>query len=92
MKEFGYQSCDADPNLWMNAQYGPEAKSQYYSYNLCYVDDILCIHHDPDNVLNKLNRYEPLKSVLIGSPNLYLGTKLKHIKLHNDISLVHDSI
>ena len=39
----------------------PEDKLEYYSYILCYVDDILCIHNDQDNVLNKLNGYVPLK-------------------------------
>ena len=40
----------------MKAQYRPEDKLQYYSYILCYANDILCIH-DPDDVLNKLNGY-----------------------------------
>ena len=55
MKELGYCSGDADPNLWMKPEYRPEDKLEYYSYILCYMDDILCIHHDPDDVLNKLN-------------------------------------
>ena len=57
----GYWSCDADPDLWRKAEYKPEDKLEYYSYILCYVNDILCIHHDPDDVLNKLNGYMPLK-------------------------------
>ena len=61
-------SCDADPNLWMKAEYRPEDKLEYYSYILCYVDDILCIHHDPDDVLNKLNGYMPLQPSSVRNP------------------------
>ena len=60
MKKLKYKFCDADPDLWIKPKM-PEDKLEYYSYILYYVDDILCIHHDPDNVLNKLNGYAPLK-------------------------------
>ena len=49
------------------------------------MDDILRIHHDTDDVLNKLNRCVPLKHGSVGSPDMYLGTKLKCMQLHNDI-------
>ena len=52
MQELGHQSCVADLDLWIKAEYRPEDKFEYYTY----VDDILCIHLDPDDVLNKLNR------------------------------------
>ena len=32
MWELGYCFCDADPNLWMKAQYRHENKLEYYSY------------------------------------------------------------
>ena len=55
MWKLGYWSCDADPNLCIKAEYRPEDKLEYYPYILHYVDDILCTHHYPDDVLNKLN-------------------------------------
>ena len=67
MQELGYELCKADPLLWMKPETRPEDKFEYYSYILCYVDDILCIHHDPDDVSNKLNHCVQLKQ----------GTKLK---------------
>ena len=85
MQELWYQSCDADTNLWMKAQHRPKDQLEYYSYILCYVDDILCIHLDPDDVLTKLNGYVLLKCRSVGSPKMYLGIKLKHMQLHNDI-------
>ena len=69
----------------MKAEHRLEDKLDYYSYILCYVDDILCIHHDPDDVLNKLNGYVPLKPCLVESLDMYLGIKLKHMQLHNGI-------
>ena len=77
MQELGYQSCDADPNLCMKAQYRPEDKLEYYLYIVCYVDNILCIHHDSDDILNKPNGCVSLKPGSVKSPNMYLGMKLQ---------------
>ena len=71
------KSCDADPDLWIKPEFRPEDKLNYYSYIFCYVDNILCIHYDSDNVLNKLNGYMPLKPTSVRSPNMFLGTKPK---------------
>ena len=85
MQELDYCPRDADPDLLIKAQYRPEDKLEYYSCMLCYVDYILCIHHDPDDVLNKLNGYVPSKPESVRSPDMYLGTKLKCMQLHNGI-------
>ena len=69
----------------MKAEYSPGDKLQYYAYILCCVDDILCIHHNPDDVLNILNGCVPLKPGSVRSPDMYLGTKLKCMQLHNGI-------
>ena len=73
MQEFGYQFSGANPDLLTKAEYRPEDKLEYYSYILCFMDDILCIHHDPNDILNKLNGYVPLKPGSIRSPDMYLG-------------------
>ena len=70
MHKMGYKSCDADPDLWMKAKYRSEDKLEYYSYILCYLDDILCIHHDPDDVLIKLIEYALLKPSSVESPDM----------------------
>ena len=69
----------------MKAQYRLEDKLEYYSYIKCYVDDMLCLNHDPHDVLNKLNGNVPLKPRSVRSTNMYLDTKLKCIQLHNHI-------
>jgi hypothetical protein len=58
---------------------------QYYTYILCYVDDILCIHHDPMSVMNKINSYLSLKPSSVGDPDIYLGAKLKQTQLPNGV-------
>ena len=55
-------------NLWWKLKTRPLDKFEYYLFILCYVDDIISIHHDPENVLIKLNGYVPLKPGLASSP------------------------
>ena len=69
----------------MKAQYRSDDELPYYSYILSNADGILCTHHDSDDVLNKWNGYVPLKPRSVGSPDMYLGTKLKCMQLHNVI-------
>ena len=46
MEALGYKSCLADPDLWYKAQVRDGC--EYYSYILCYVDDIMVIHENTD--------------------------------------------
>ncbi len=85
MHQMGYTSCKADPDLWLKAVTRPEDNVCYYAYILCYVDDILCIHHGPMSVMNELNGYLPLKPSSVGDPDIYLGAKLKQTRLPNGV-------
>jgi hypothetical protein len=58
---------------------------RYYAYILCYVDDILCIHHDPMSVMNEINGYLPPKPNSVGDPDIYLSAKLKQTQLPNGV-------
>ncbi len=77
MHQMGYTSCKTDPDLWYKAETRPADNFRYYAYILCYVDDILCVHHDPMSVLNLINGHMPLKPSLVDDPDIYLGAKLK---------------
>jgi hypothetical protein len=85
MGQMGYTSCKADPDLWYEAETRPDNSILYYAYTLCYVDDILCIHHDALSVLTQINKYLPLKPSAVGDPDIYLGAKLKETQLPNGI-------
>ena len=61
---------------------GPE---KYYSYIVIYVDDILCIHDDPDSILTQIDKYFLLKPDSVGELDVYLGAKLKLMQLENGV-------
>ncbi len=63
-------------------KHGPE---KYYSYILVYVDDILCIHDDPDLIHTQIDKYFPLKPDSVGEPDVYLGARLKLMQLENGV-------
>jgi hypothetical protein len=85
MRQMGYTSCKADPDLWLKSVTRPEDSVRYYAYILCYVDNILCIHHDPMSVMKEINSYLPLKPSSMGDPDIYLGAKLKETRLLNGV-------
>jgi hypothetical protein len=85
MRQMGYTSYKADPDLWYKAETRPADNFRYFAYILCYVDNILCVHHDPMSVLDLINGYMPLKPSLVGDPDIYLGAKLKMTQLENRI-------
>jgi hypothetical protein len=85
MRQMGYTSCKADPDLWLKAVTRPEDNVHYYAYILYYVDDILCIHHDPMSVMKEINGYLPLKPSFVGDPDIYLDAKLKETQLPNGV-------
>ena len=84
MEFLGYQSCKADPDSWLKPEIRPENGVKCYSYLLCYVDDILCIHHNADSMLEWLHKSFLLK-LRYGKPDMYLDTKLHKIRLHNGV-------
>jgi hypothetical protein len=85
MRQMGYSSCKAGPDLWLKDVTRPEDNVHYYAYILCYVDGILCIHHDPMSVMGEINKYLPLKPSSVGDPDIYLGTKLKETRLTDGV-------
>ncbi|KAL7463856.1 hypothetical protein ACHAXS_004207 [Conticribra weissflogii] len=87
MRQLGYESNKADPDLWMKV-YTQETKNgpkKYYSYILIYVDDILCKHYDPDLILTQIDKYFPFKPDSVGELDVYLGAKLKLMQLENGV-------
>ena len=55
MASLGYKPCLADPDLWLKAQ--NQNGIDYYSYILCYVDDIMVIHHDARPILDRIDKF-----------------------------------
>jgi hypothetical protein len=76
MQGIGYVSCPTDPDLWLKEQTDRKGV-QYCSYILCYIDDLLVVHHNPKHIMDKISSFLPLKPDLVSPPEMYLGTKLK---------------
>jgi hypothetical protein len=52
---------------------------------LLFVDDCLCINHDAEKALRELDKYFLMKAGSIGDPDIYLGAKLRKVKLINGV-------
>jgi hypothetical protein len=68
MKHLGWYLCRADRDLWMNTETRPNEGVLYWAYILIYVDNFLCVHHDPGSLLAKLDEYFNMKEVSIQVP------------------------
>jgi hypothetical protein len=55
MKHLGWNPCRVDRDLWMKAETHPDDGILYLGYILIYVNDILCVHHEPGTPLAKLD-------------------------------------
>jgi hypothetical protein len=58
---------------------------KYWAYILIYVDDILCVHHDPGTSLAQIDKYFKMKPSSIMEPTFYLVAKLKKTVMPNDV-------
>jgi hypothetical protein len=85
MKHLGWKPCRADQYLWMKAETRPDNGVFYWAYMLIYIDDILCVYHDPGMPLSKLDGYFKMKGGYIQVPTFYLGVKLKKTILENGV-------
>jgi hypothetical protein len=58
---------------------------RYWAYILIYVDDILCVHHDPWTSLAQIDKYFKMRPGSIMEPTFYLGAKLKKTVMPNGV-------
>jgi hypothetical protein len=69
----------------MKAETLPDDHVSYWAYILIYVDDILCVHHDPGSPLVNLDEYFKMNEGSIQVPTFYLGAKLNKTVLPNGV-------
>ena len=83
MKHLHFKSCLADPDVWIRLAMS-ESGLEYYEYVLSWTDDCLVISHLPEFVLrHEIGKYFKLKEESIGAPKMYLGGKMRSVKLDN---------
>eukprot|EP00978_Attheya_sp_CCMP212_P021832 scaffold64169_cov51-Attheya_sp.AAC.2 len=82
----GFKSCLADQDVWMRVATRPNDGVEYMEYVLLYVDDVLVVSHDGMAILDKMDNFFPMKEGSKGrSPHMYLGAKLREVKLPNGV-------
>ena len=74
-EDMKFFSCKADPDVWMRKATKPDG-TQYWEYILCYVDDVLCISHEPKKLLDCIAVNFTLKAGSVKEPDLYLGAEI----------------
>jgi hypothetical protein len=85
MRQMGYSSCKADPDLWMNEELRPDNNFNYYFYILAYVDDSSLSTTMRRHIFAQLNEYLPLQPSSVGDPDIYHGAQLAKTKLANSV-------
>ena len=73
--ELGFISSKADPDVHMKLVQRNDG-TEYYAYLVVYVDDVLCIHHNPTSTMKQLGELFRLKDG-VETPSLYLGTDIR---------------
>ena len=63
----------------------PDDNVPYYAYVLLYIDDCMAISHDVAATLREIDKFFPMKPGSIGDPDVYLGGKLRKIRLPNGV-------
>ena len=67
-----FEPCvGADNNVYLKLEKN-EHGNEYYCYIIVYVENLLCIHKDPNKYLNLVDRYLRLKDPP-ECPTMYLG-------------------
>ena len=85
MRALGYSSCKADADLWYKPMTRPDVNVPYYGYVLLYDDDCMAISHDAATTLREIDKFFPMKPGSISDPDVYLGGKLRKIRLPNGV-------
>jgi hypothetical protein len=85
MYHLGWKPCLSDQDLWIKEETRPDDVVKYWAYILIYVDDILCVHHDPGTSLAQIDKYFKMTPCSILEPTFYLGVKLKKTVMPNGV-------
>jgi len=78
--EMGYVSSKADPDVWLRKATRTDGH-HYYEMLLIYMDDILCISHQPQSTMDQIQQLFRLKDESVGPPKRYLGANISQYQL-----------
>ena len=75
LDEMGYMPSFTDLDLWLRPAVNPDSFG-YYEYILCYVNDMLCISHNPRKLMKRIQEDFNLKDDKIKPPDVYIVASL----------------
>jgi len=81
-KKLGFKSTTADPDVWIKPAVKKDG-TPYYQMLLVYVDDILCIAEEPDEIMKEIGKEFRLKDGA-QEPTRYLGANLDKCIMPDD--------
>ena len=73
--DLNYKPTKADPDVWIRPAVKPDG-FEYYEMLLIYVDDVLCLSHDPAATMEGIQGTFKLKQDKIEIPTNYLGAQI----------------
>ena len=83
MTFLGFKSCQADPDIWMREDTKTDG-TYYWEYVVLYVDYCLVVSNHGEKMLREeIGKYFKLKEKSIGAPDVYIGGKMRRLKLDN---------
>jgi hypothetical protein len=85
MNHLDWKPCRTDCDILMKSERHPEDGVMYWAYIFIYVDDVLCVNHDPGTPRSKFDEYFNMKGCSIQVPTFYLDAKLKRTVLPNGV-------
>ena len=83
LEHIGFKSCLGDPDLWYRPNTCPDNR-EVYEYVLVYTDDLLVLALNPKEILRKIDKYFTLKPESITEPNIYLGAKIRKVRIDDE--------
>ena len=84
----GFTSSLAGPDVWFSAAVKPKSGFQYSECVLIYVDDILAVAHQPQQITLVLGSLCRLMEDSVGWPKHYLGAMIKELRFPDDTTNV----
>ena len=76
----GYWPSYVNPDLCLRPEVKPDGFG-YYEYIIYYVDNVLCISHNPQKYMKIIHEDFKLKGDKIEPPDVYTGATLAKMKL-----------
>ena len=82
LDSMGYIPSYSDPDLWLQTAVKLEG-FEYYEYIICYINNVLCVSHNPHTLAKLIQLEFKLKDKKIEYPEVYLGASLDKMKLES---------